>query len=70
MILGKYYLDDGSVFEGVFKDDEVNGFGLKIIILTIIWMIFIYLGKQCYENGNKFEGEFKDFSINGFGNEN
>ena len=57
--IGKYYKENGKLYECERNNDKMNGKGY-----FILWL----LGICYYPNGNKYEGEFKDEMPHGIGN--
>jgi len=61
--IGKFFWNDGSRYEGEWKDDKRNGQGKKSALLNYLLILTLFnafIGKYFGNDGRRYEGEWKD----------
>jgi len=66
-LIGEFFHNDGTRYEGEWKEDMEYGKGMKRDVFIKDFLINIWIGKLFYNDGNIYEGERKDGKRNGQG---
>ena len=67
---GKFFCNNGNIYEGEWKDDKKHGQGKKSYLLNdllILTLLNSFIGEFFCKNGERYEGKWKSGWINGSG---
>ena len=69
-LTGKFFCNNGDIYEGEWKDNEKHGKGKKSDLLNDLLILTLFntlIGKYFVNDGGRYEGEWEDDNRHGQG---